>query len=79
MYFGSDKVQLNMAVDTAYDFVVMKTTECLLWDWDEWEETDTTCPGVLYDTETSDDYEDFDESLPVTFKNENTEVYVTGY
>jgi len=68
-----------MAIDTAYDVVVLKTSECVLWDWDEDEVTETTCPGALYDVETSDDYNDFDEGVPFVVKNEATEVYVTGF
>jgi len=69
LYFGTAKTSLTMAVDTAYDYVVMKTTECVLYDWDEDIVTDTTCPGALYDTSTSDDYEDNDEVSPFTVKN----------
>jgi len=79
LYFGTAKTSLTMAVDTNYDYVVMKTTDCVLYDWDEDKVTDTACPGALYDTSTSDDYEDNDEASPFTVKNPFTEVYVTGY
>lgn len=35
LYFGTAKTGLTMAVDTNYDYVVMKTTDCVLYDWDE--------------------------------------------
>lgn len=68
-----------MAVDTAYDVLVVKTNECTLWDWDEYEDTEETCPGVLYDVEISDDYEDFDESITFLVENPAVELYGAGF
>lgn len=70
-----------MAVDTIFDYVLLKTVDCVLYDYEEEEETDTTCPGTLYDPETSDDYEDFDEPDDNIWEIdiEATETYGTGY
>eukprot|EP00352_Strombidinopsis_acuminata_P008131 CAMPEP_0176368986 /NCGR_PEP_ID=MMETSP0126-20121128/22978_1 /TAXON_ID=141414 ORGANISM="Strombidinopsis acuminatum, Strain SPMC142" /NCGR_SAMPLE_ID=MMETSP0126 /ASSEMBLY_ACC=CAM_ASM_000229 /LENGTH=64 /DNA_ID=CAMNT_0017727455 /DNA_START=565 /DNA_END=759 /DNA_ORIENTATION=- len=62
LYFGTEKLPFNLAIDTAFELVVLKTVECTVWDWDEEEDTDEPCTGNLYDPETSDDFDDLDES-----------------
>eukprot|EP00351_Strombidinopsis_sp_SopsisLIS2011_P006077 CAMPEP_0116876732 /NCGR_PEP_ID=MMETSP0463-20121206/8607_1 /TAXON_ID=181622 /ORGANISM="Strombidinopsis sp, Strain SopsisLIS2011" /LENGTH=128 /DNA_ID=CAMNT_0004523497 /DNA_START=552 /DNA_END=938 /DNA_ORIENTATION=+ len=67
-----------MVVDTAWDTVLIKSTECVLFDWEEDQATLDTCPGNLYDTDTSDNYEDFDEDVEFEFKLAATEVFIKG-
>ena len=68
-----------MIVDTAYDAIALKTKDCVLYDWDEDKDTDTICPGPLYDYDNSDDYEDFDEANEFKVKITATETYAWGY
>lgn len=68
-----------MSVDTAWDSVVIKTIECVLYDWDDDKVTLDTCPGNLYDPETSDNYEDFDEAQPFEFKVDTVKLFVKGF
>jgi len=79
LYFGESRSPHNVSFDTAWDSVVIKTVDCVLFDWDEDKATLDTCPGNLYDPETSDNYEDFDETLPFEIKVPATELYAKGY
>lgn len=35
LYFGESRSPHNMSVDTAWDSVVIKTVECVLFDWED--------------------------------------------
>lgn len=78
MYFGTSHEAFNVMVDTNWDSVMIKSTECVLYDYEEEQATLDVCPGSLYDFETSDDYEDFDEDDTFTFKITQTETYISG-
>lgn len=79
MYFGESRSPHMMSIDTNWDSVIIKTVDCVLYDWDEDQATLDTCPGNLYDPESSDNYEDFDEADTFEFKLKQAEVYIGGW
>lgn len=78
MYFGTSHESFNMMVDTNWDNIMIKSTECVLFDFEEDQATLDVCPGALYDTETSDDYEDFDEEDTFEYKLSASEAWISG-